>query len=316
LDRGIWDRYWRFDRIASCFDGAGAFNYHEAIAGGWRAFFGGLGDGAGIIDLCTGNGAVALLAAEDARFRQIVAVDQADIDPPTFVTRHRALLSRIAFHGKTPVEALPFADSSFDAAVSQFGLEYANVSRAVPELVRVLAPGARIRLVVHAADGRVAADARASCAEVDLLLDEIDLPGAAARCYEAVAGVERDGRDEARADPAFAAFREALRRAAERVPRAHDPAMIRNIGRVLLDTHRKRGALSLDQLLAKAEEARTELSVHRARLEALLEAAVDEEGAIALAAMLRRAGSDEAKTERLADPQGLIGYVIEARIPG
>ena len=35
----IWSRYWHFDRIASCFDGAGQTNYAEDIAGGWRAFF-------------------------------------------------------------------------------------------------------------------------------------------------------------------------------------------------------------------------------------------------------------------------------------
>ena len=43
-DGGIWDRYWHFDRIASCFDGAGATNYDDCIADGWRAFFAGLPD--------------------------------------------------------------------------------------------------------------------------------------------------------------------------------------------------------------------------------------------------------------------------------
>ena len=35
----IWSQYWHYDRIASCFDGAGQSNYADEIAGGWRRFF-------------------------------------------------------------------------------------------------------------------------------------------------------------------------------------------------------------------------------------------------------------------------------------
>ena len=46
----IWSRYWQYDRIASCFDGAGRTNYSEEIAGGWRTFFADLPAGACILD--------------------------------------------------------------------------------------------------------------------------------------------------------------------------------------------------------------------------------------------------------------------------
>lgn len=315
----IWDQYWHFDRIASCFDGAGATNYDESVASGWRAFFRELPPGTRIVDLCTGNGAAALIAAEvgrtEAKGFEIVAVDGADIDPPAFVTRHAEDLAQIRFVPGTQVEALPFADSSFDAAISQYGIEYSDLARSVPELVRVLAPGGRVRLVVHAADGAVAAGARAVIADADLLLDEIDLAGCASRCFAAVLAVERspaDG-DTATADEAFAAFQTALERAARHIPQAHDKTMVRNSGAVLLDTFTRRGHFDLEQLRAKVAQVESEIHAHRGRLIALVEAALDQAGAEALAERLRASGAAEAAASDLLNADGLIGHVVEAR---
>src|SRR5262249_14723851 len=60
-----WDQYWQDGRLASC-GGQGGVNYQPVIAEGWRRFFGTLTDGAHVLDICTGNGAVARLAAEVA----------------------------------------------------------------------------------------------------------------------------------------------------------------------------------------------------------------------------------------------------------
>lgn len=318
-DAAIWNRYWHYDRIASCFDGAGAANYDERIADGWRSFFRGLPDGARILDLCTGNGAAALIAAEIGRARgggfAIHAVDQAAIDPPAYVTRHAEDLAAIAFHGGTRVEALPFADGSFDAAISQYGIEYSDLERSLPEAMRVLAPGGRLRLVVHAAEGEVAAGARRVIAEADLLLGEIDLTGAARRCFEALWAVEREGGgDRQRADEAFAAFQEALAKTARQVPQAHDPTMFRNSGAVLLDTFRRRGHFDLDQLLAKPAAIEAEIRAHRGRLVALVEAALDSAGAEAIAERLR-AARGQAESLPLRNGSVLIGHVVQARFP-
>ena len=91
-----------------------------------------------------------------------------------------------------------------------------------------------------------------------------------------------------RASQCFAAFETALVEGAERVPHAHDAAIIRNVGAVLFDTYRRRGAFGLDQLLAKAEEARVEVAAHRGRLAELVAAALDAQGAEALAEFVAR----------------------------
>lgn len=56
-----WDHYWRDGRLASC-GGEGGAGYQTAIARGWREFFAGLANGSRILDVCSGNGAIALLA--------------------------------------------------------------------------------------------------------------------------------------------------------------------------------------------------------------------------------------------------------------
>jgi len=318
-ERWIWDRYWHFDRIASCFDGAGAANYDDNVAAGWRDFFGALPSGARILDLCTGNGAAALIAAEvgrrEAKGFEIVAVDRADIDPPAYVTRHADDLAAIAFRGGIDVAALPFPDAGFDAAISQYGIEYSDLDRSLPEAVRVLAPGGRLRLVVHAAEGAVAAGARTVIAEADLLLDGIGLPDAAARCFTALWAVEREGAAErGPADEAFAAFQDALERTARHIPGAHDAAMFKNSGAVLLDTFKRRVHFDLEQLLAKVGEVESEISAHRGRLVALVEAALDAAQAGALAARLTAGGATEADSFPLHNGDALIGHVIEARL--
>lgn len=313
-DGGIWSQYWQYDRIASCFDDAGRSNYAGEIADGWRAFFADLPAGACILDLCTGNGAAALLAAEDKRAARIVAVDQADIDPPAFVSRHAELYARIQFAGGTDVEALPFGDGGFDAVVSQYGIEYSDLSRSLPEAVRMVAPGGRLRFVLHAADGVVARDAKAVIGDADLLLEEIDLPGHAGRCFEAVLAVERDGGDAALADRSFAAFQEALVRTARHVPQASDGTMFRNSGAVLLDSFQRRGQFDLEQLLGKTEQVRAEIAAHRGRLAALVESALDTKAAAALADRLGALGS-VAASRPLDSEAGLIGHVIAARFP-
>jgi hypothetical protein len=182
------------------------------------------------------------------------------------------------------------------------------------EAVRMIAPGGRIRFVVHAADGVVARDARAVIEDADRLLGEIDLPGHAARCFAAVVAVERDSGDAALADSSFANFQEALMRTARHVAQASDGTMFRNSGAVLLDTFQRRGHFDLGQLLSKVEEVRSEIAAHRGRLVALVDSALDAKAAAALANRLGALGG-VAASRPLDSAAGLIGHVIAARFP-
>jgi len=299
-------------------DGAGARNYAEEVAAGWRIFFEQLPARTLVLDLCTGNGAIALIAAEVSRRKAndmiVVGVDQADIDPLRYVDSFREDLETIEFKAGVRVEKLPFADRSAGAVVSQYGIEYSQMDRSLAEVGRVLSPGGRLRFVVHAAEGAIAAGAEKSVKEADFLLVEVDLTGMAGRCLQAVLAVERDAAapptKKRIAEEGVEQFRAALATAARQAEAATDQTMIRTAISVLTDTYSKRGYFELPQLLKKVDEVRTEIVAHRGRSLALVEAALSEEDLKVVDGHFRSAGL-EMRHSPLKKQERLIGYVLD-----
>ncbi len=149
-----WTAVWQFEAAGN----RPARPEHDlVIEPVWHEFTDSLAEGARILDMATGNGIVALSCAERARARrqhlQIDAVDAADIRPPGLAPGPEAQTSQVRFQGGIWLEDLPFEDGEFDAAVSQFGFEYADEAQAISETSRVLAPAGRLRLVIHARGG-------------------------------------------------------------------------------------------------------------------------------------------------------------------
>jgi SAM-dependent methyltransferase len=310
-----WDLFWHFDRVASCCDEAGRANYDPRIADGWRGFFHSLENDTRILDLCTGNGAVALIALEvsesEGKQFAVAGVDRAAIDPAQFAVSRRDRLEEIDFQGQVEAELLPFADASFGAVTSQYGIEYSDLERSLPEAVRVLGPGGRLRFCLHAAEGTVAATTKAALADADFMLDEIDLPGRAEAVFEAVLGVERSDAPAASADRAFAVFRDGLAAVGQRIAQAADPTMLQNARSVLAHAFENRGHFPLDVLLGKAAEVRTEIEAHRIRQRALLDAAVSAETLGGIAAQLESLGLEGVETSEVRSGEAFLGYVVE-----
>ena len=150
-----WTRYWRSGFRDTCFFADKTFS----VAADWRNFFSSAGKGAKIVDLATGNGAVAMIAAQVNRDlhleASIVGVDFADIAPQELPATTEEPLQNITFIGNTDLADLPFQDAQFDLASSQFGFEYAEQSGSLSELKRVLKPGGQVRMLIHATEGAV-----------------------------------------------------------------------------------------------------------------------------------------------------------------
>lgn len=318
-ETSIWNDYWHFDRLSS-FDDVGKTNYGEEIAAGWKGFFDALPAGASILDLCTGNGAVAVMAAEASRrgdkdFR-IVAVDAADVNPYRWVKKRRDEIAAIEFRPATPIEDLPWPAASFDAVVSQYGVEYSDLSRSIPELTRVVAPGGRVRLSLHAAEGAVVKRSQRVVPEIDFLLHEVDLAGKAQHCLRAAAAVERSVNPPASAQSAaresVAAFQKALRDTHQRMASAVDRAMLDDAGKMLTVLYQRRNQYDVAQAIGIVEEIRTEWRNHRGRLVAQIEAAVTQTGRAELASRLRGSNAREVKESEQMGSGGLIGHCIDA----
>lgn len=104
-----------------------------------------------VLDVAAGNGNVTLAAAR--RWCEVVSTDYV----PALLERgrERAAAARLAIEFReADAEALPFADASFDAVVSTFGVMFtADQDKAAAELVRVCKPGGKIGLANWTPDG-------------------------------------------------------------------------------------------------------------------------------------------------------------------
>lgn len=109
--------------------------------------------GAHVLDVATGSGNVALLAAE----RRARAVGLDLVPELLEIARSRAQAAGLEIewvHGDA--EALPFADGSFDSVASVFGVQFAPRHQVTAdELVRVCRPGGTIGLVNWTPEGLI-----------------------------------------------------------------------------------------------------------------------------------------------------------------
>lgn len=107
--------------------------------------------GAKVLDVAAGNGNVSLAAAR--RWCDVVATDYV----PALLdrARERAAADRLQIEFReADAEALPFADGSFDAVVSTFGVMFtADHDRAAGELVRVCRRGGKIGMANWTPEG-------------------------------------------------------------------------------------------------------------------------------------------------------------------
>lgn len=167
-----WSSYWAEGHVHSLGRAYEGGNYGGRVRDFWWRVFDRLPDGARVLDICSGNGAVALLALEYAREHgkafEVHAVDRADIDPERAIGREAA--AAIRFRGGVAVESLPFEAACLDLVTAQYGLEYTDPERSVPELARVLRPGGRLAVVHHHPDSHIIRTARAERSLIGHLL--------------------------------------------------------------------------------------------------------------------------------------------------
>ena len=104
-----------------------------------------------VIDVAAGNGNATLAAAR--RFAEVTSTDYVPALLDKGAMRARAEGLDVAF-GVADAEALPYADRSFDAALSTFGVMFTpDHRRAAGELLRVVRDGGRIGLANWTPEG-------------------------------------------------------------------------------------------------------------------------------------------------------------------
>lgn len=318
-----WSRLWRSGVAHSCAT-AMPGNYDGATLAFWQAQFRRPPDGGVVVDIGTGNGALALLAADAARGRgagfEIHGVDLAEIDPAGDVAGGNARFGGIRFHPRTSFTSLPFADGGVDLLVSQFAFEYAPRAAATGEALRVIGTRGGAAMVLHSSDSLVARVSGERLPWLGLLLRDSPMLAAAQAMVDVLALARTPAEraalaSDARAESARAAFNIAagdlLERAAE--PGAGEvlgrfmPAVSQAVQSAPHDRNGARQALdALDQWLRDEEE----------RLLQLRGALLDVPALDALADRFREAGHAVACGSLEQRPGAKLGWTLEVAARG
>lgn len=323
-----WDAYWAHGFLTSC---ANAFkgNYEGRIHAAWHEFFAELPDGASILDIATGNGAVALIASEysllnDKRFG-VYGIDRAHIDPAKAWHGDAAVLAGVTFEGRVSAESLPFEDAFFQAVTGQYALEYTDYSASIGELARVLAPGGAARFILHHPDSVVINTSQEERGHGQLLFEDTHIFDLARALLHRIIAAEGQGQRKALADdPQAQLDRDALNRAAARISdvieRAAEPELLAtalgHIGKAFqaCSGSRAEGALAI------LDHAEREVRANLARLDDLLAAVVDDAKMSEIMALLATAGLEASPPKNLyfynKNNRLLMGSQLDCRRPG
>jgi SAM-dependent methyltransferase len=146
---GLWSAFWQefclenmpHERCHIPGDGRYVVDQH------WAHFANILPRGAQVIDLGCGAGIVGRTLLGRRSDLRVTGVDFANV--PTPVVENLTILPGVR------MEALPFEDRRFDAAISLFGIEYGNIDQTAGELGRVLKSGAHFSFLVHHLDSEI-----------------------------------------------------------------------------------------------------------------------------------------------------------------
>lgn len=270
-----WENYWGGagagnDPRDAAVTGAGR---SEAFQTAWRSFFSqapASGNSAlRVIDLACGAGVVTEIAAaalpRDALAQTVFAgADYALSAVRQFPKRFDSKAGG-AFGIVADAERLPFAASSFDIAVSQFGLEYAGLN-AFDEAGRLVAPGGQIMCVAHYRNGAIEDE----CSENARITEEILKSGVFDKMrvlFTDIANTDAVGQ-----------VRKTLRQlsaVAEASPPSAGLALLGRLGTDLTRLLERRAAFEPREILTWLETNKAETSMYRDRMRAMIGAALD-----------------------------------------
>jgi arsenite methyltransferase len=162
----------------------------------------GAGPGDRLLDVASGTGTSALLAARELGC-EVVGVEYGHdaVSSANSTARAEHLEHRVSF-GHGDAEALPFSDGEFDAVLCECSLcTFPDKPRAVAEMRRVLRPGGRLALSDVVVDRpRMPAELGGALATIACVGEALSAPGYEALLAEAgfrVLGAESRERDAA-----------------------------------------------------------------------------------------------------------------------
>lgn len=325
-----WSAYWRIGTLTT-FKGG---RFDRGYDGSVRDFFADamvtLAPEATVLDLATGNGGLALLAAQIARDTdlrcRVIGIDYAEIKPGAdadLSAEQRALMQGIEFRGGVRMEATGQPGASVDLVISAYGFEYGNTSEILGECRRILRPDGKLAVLVHDRDSVVVKQAADSVRLLTLALDELNLAGLSEALMQKVgsATTAEEMRSLGR-DPATETLRQALNDALAKLyssaaGNADMQDLATQIGTGFLEIFTRHRGMPLAAKLGAIETRLKDWRAFSKRLEHMLDVALDDDACAAIQRKALDLGFRDVTHSRLhyGGEKHLIGRTLSASTP-
>jgi len=318
--QSAWSHYWRRGHLHSC-PGAFQGNYEDSIREFWHSTFAELGEHSRVLDIGTGNGAIARLALDFAASRsfswQIEGIDAADIqsaDSPINSGQCKLIL-----RGNQSSEHLDHADDSVNLVTSQYAIEYTRVDLSLAQVARVLVPGGIAAFIAHHADADIVTVSRNELAFFDYFYQQLNL------FDDSRALIQHFDKTGLISNPALIATDPNAKEIMQRIQRqlssitdfSHmhpDCGFARDIGTQFASTLNaipRAGRANTEHVLQVLEQ---EMAAHAARIQANIDAAHDEQAITKLIQTADQSGLENLSLSPLHRSSGeLLGWALRFR---
>ncbi|MFK7886062.1 MAG: class I SAM-dependent methyltransferase [Gammaproteobacteria bacterium] len=316
-----WDAYWKHGFLTSCadaFDG----NYGGSIRDHWSKLFDLLEAEQCVLDICTGNGAVAALAAQHALDvslpRRVVGVDLAAIEPQRALKDQPHLLEHIEFLPRTPANATGLAPASVDLVCGQYALEYTPRQATVAEIARVTRPGGTASFILHHDQSVIMLTTREELGHRERLAQCDDILEAAFALGNIVASASTaEQRQALGSNPAAEAARNRLNAVAailtEAAQNSTSPEILLTVMGYAKKIYSVAGGGNLTNAQTLVTRGRDEIAANFARLDDLCAAALTRVQLETLADNFVREGFESPELDSLIHDNLLIGWTLTTR---
>ena len=297
-----WGNYWQ-GRAASeagaALVGVGVENDAQ-IAAFWDDILGPLPKDASILDLACGAGSV-LRRAKACGLSNLTGVD---ISPDAITTLKAAFpdVTGVA----APADATGLDDAAFDMVASQFGFEYADVSKAAREAARLVKSGGQFVALAHIETGAIETEVTAQLSDARAITDTAFIPLA-----KALFKVDMSGGSDADFEAALARFSPAQTELLEIAKRTG--GLAEHLYRGTQTLYQGRVGYHLSDVEGWLDGMAAEIAAFTGRMESMRQASLSEDAAQAILDVFKTLGLNALPLDVLMLGTDKVAWIIRAQ---
>ena len=167
-----WSNYWQGRTAENAGSALVGIENHSAIRAFWEGELKPFERAIAALDMACGAGTVAKVLSE-LEFSKVTGLD---ISSSAIEIMSNSLpnVTGVA----SPAESTPFDPSQFDLIVSQYGFEYGDFEKVIPEIARILKQGGQFISLSHKIDGGIHKEVSQQLAEISSIRSSGYIPAA------------------------------------------------------------------------------------------------------------------------------------------